>query len=99
MKDTKKTQNYVGITIDKVLPYQPYVATLHVKKDDKIINKVVIFMKTKEGICKLNGYDENHSVYGKPNVIKISEKNNTIRPATPQDLKDFSKRVRMVSMK
>lgn len=102
MKDTKKkieNQVYEGITIDKVKPYQTYVATLNVKQGDKVVKKVVVFTKTKEGIQKAIGYDENQVIFGLPNKIKISEKNNTIRLATHQDIKDFVKHTNIVSMR
>lgn len=95
----QETKIIEGITIDKVKPYQNYVATLHVKKADKIVNKVVVFMKTNDGIVKMDGWDENQAVYGQPNKIKISEKNNTIRLATKQDIQDFVKRTRLISLK
>lgn len=99
MKKNEKVEIVKGITLDKVKPYRDYVATLHIKNGDKVVNKVVIFMQTKDGIVKLDGYDNNHKVYGKPNKIKISEKNNTIRLATEQDIKDFGKFKRQISLK
>lgn len=100
MKDTKKKIEKVnGITIDKVKPYENYVVVLHVKDNDKIIEKERVFMKTNEGIVAMIGFDENVASYGKPNKIKISEKNNSIRVATKEDIKRLVKRSRMVSMK
>lgn len=97
MKTTEKIEIVKGISIDKVKPYLPYVATLKLKKGEKVINKVVIFIKTKDGLFASSGWDENQAIYNKP--IKISEKNNSIRLATKQDFYDFCKRQRMVSMK
>ena len=98
MKDTKKTQ-IVGITIDKVKPYENYVVTLNLKDGDKIIKKDKVFMKTNDGIVVMIGYDEGIASYGKPNKMKISEKNNTIRLATKEDIKKCVKRTQMVSMR
>ena len=98
MKDTKKTQ-IVGITIDKVKPYENYVVTLNLKDGDKIIKRDKVFMKTNAGIVAMIGYDEGIASYGKPNKMKISEKNNTIRLATKEDIKKYVKHVQMVSMK
>ena len=98
MKDTKKTQ-IVGITIDKVKPYENYVVTLNIKDGDKIIKRDKVFMKTNAGIVAMVGYDEGIASYGKPNKMKISEKNNTIRLATKEDIKKYVKHVQMVSMK
>jgi hypothetical protein len=97
MKKTEKQNIINGITIKEVKPYTEYVATLHVKKGDKVINKVVIFMQTKEGLVALKGYDQNQRLYGEPNKIHISEKNNTIRVATPQDFRDFGKQITLIS--
>ena len=97
MKNTQKTEIMKGMTIKDVKPYTEYVATLHIKKGDKVINKVVIFMQTKDGIVALKGYDQKQKLFGEPNKIHISEKNNSIRLATEQDIKDFSKRINIVS--
>jgi hypothetical protein len=97
MKNTQKTNIINGITIKDIKPYTEYVATLHIKKADKVINKVVIFMQTNDGIVALKGYDQQQKLYGEPNKIHISEKNNTIRVATEQDFRDFGKHITLVS--
>ena len=97
MKNTQKTNIINGITIKEIKPYTEYVATLHVKKGEKVVNKVVIFMQTNDGLVALKGYDQNQKLYGEPNKIHISEKNNTIRVATEQDIKDFSKKINLIS--
>jgi hypothetical protein len=97
MKNTQKTNVINGITIKDIKPYTEYVATLHIKKADKVINKVVIFMQTNDGIVALKGYDQQQKLYGEPNKIHISEKNNTIRVATEQDFRDFGKHITLVS--
>ena len=99
MKTNQKIEIAKGMTIDKVKPYTEYVATLKIKKGEKVVNKVVIFMKTNAGLVALKGYDENQKVYGEPNRLHISEKNNTIRVATKQDFYDFGKKMQIVSMK
>ena len=99
MKDTKKNQVINGITIDKVKPYENYVVTLNLKDGDKVIKRDKVFMKTNDGIVAMVGYDEGVASYGKPNRMKISEKNNTIRLATKEDIKKYVKHVQMVSMK
>lgn len=97
MKNTQKTNIINGITIKEIKPYTEYVATLHIKKADKVVNKVVIFMQTNDGIVALKGYDQNQKLYGEPNKIHISEKNNTIRVATEQDFRDFGKHITLIS--
>lgn len=97
MKNTQKTNVINGITIKDIKPYTEYVATLHIKKADKVVNKVVIFMQTNDGIVALKGYDQQQKLYGEPNKIHISEKNNTIRVATEQDFRDFGKHITLVS--
>ena len=97
MKKTNKNIVANGITIDKVNTYTEYVATLKLKKGDKVVNKNIIFMKTEKGLVALKGYDESHKIYGEPNKLKISEHNNSIRLATQEDFKDFSKRLKIVS--
>ena len=97
MKNTQKTNIINGITIKEIKPYTEYVATLHIKKADKVVNKVVIFMQTNDGIVALKGYDQNQKLYGEPNKIHISEKNNTIREATEQDFRDFGKHITLIS--
>ena len=97
MKNTQKTNVINGITIKDIKPYTEYVATLHIKKADKVVNKVVIFMQTSDGIVALKGYDQQQKLYGEPNKIHISEKNNTIRVATEQDFRDFGKHITLVS--
>lgn len=96
MKNTQKTEIMKGITIKDVKPYTEYVATLHVKVNDKVVNKVVVFMKTNDGIVALKGYDQQQRLYGQPNRIHISEKNNTIRLATEQDIRDFGKKINII---
>jgi len=99
MKDTKKNQVVNGITIDKVKPYENYVVTLNLKDGDKVIKRDKVFMKTNDGIVAMVGYDEGVASYGKPNRMKISEKNSTIRLATKEDIKKYVKHIQMVSMK
>lgn len=96
MKKTEKTEIVKGMTIKDIKPYTEYVATLHIKKGEKVINKVVIFMQTNNGLVALKGYDQNQKLYGEPNKIHISEKNNTIRVATEQDIKDFGKKITLI---
>ena len=99
MKKNSKVAVVKGITINEVKPYVEYVATLHIEKNGEVVNKVVIFMKTKEGLVLLKGYDQEQKLYKKVANFHISEKNNTIRVATPQDFKDFGKRINLVSMR